>query len=149
MVSINRVLLAGTLTRDPELRETHSGREVASFSLAVNRRWRNREGEAQRETSFFPVVVWNGVAKNCAQDLTKGRSVVVEGRLQLRSYTAKSGEKRSVSEIVGEAVTFLPRRSPGGAAETRGTAEPALEAEMDENAAGGEEFTPGGVLFWS
>ena len=110
MVSINRVLIAGTLTRDPELRSTASGKDVTSFSLAVNRRWRNREGEQQKDTNFFPVVVWNGTAKTCAQYLAKGKSVMVEGRLQIRSYVSKSGEQKSVSEIIGESVTFLSPR---------------------------------------
>lgn len=107
MASLNKVFLMGNLTRDPELRYTPSGAAVANLGLAVNRRFKNASGEWQDEASFFTVVVWGRQAENCAQYLTKGRPVLVEGRLQQRSWETQDGQKRSVVEVVAENVQFL------------------------------------------
>lgn len=104
---LNRVILIGRLTRPPELRFTPGGTAVANFTLAVDRPFTNRQGE--RETDFIRIVVWGKQAENCANYLGKGRLVAVEGRLQVRSYQTPEGEKRIVSEVVGENVRFLDR----------------------------------------
>ncbi|MBT9172445.1 MAG: Single-stranded DNA-binding protein A [Syntrophomonadaceae bacterium] len=106
---LNRVTLIGRLTRDPELRYTPAGGvAVTTFTLAVNRRFR-AEGK-QREADFIPVVVWQKDAENCARYLVKGSLVAVEGRLQLRSYEDREGQKRNVAEVVAEHVQFLDTR---------------------------------------
>ena len=102
---LNRVILIGRLTRDPELRYTASGIPVAHFSLAVDRPFTNQMGE--RETDFIDIVVWRKLAEVCTNNLGKGRLVAVEGRLQIRSYETQDGQKRRVAEVVGENVRFL------------------------------------------
>jgi len=100
---LNRVILIGRLTRDPELRYTPNGTAVCSFSLAVNRKF-NKE-----ETDFIDIVVWRGLAENCANYLGKGRLAAVEGRLQIRSFETQDGQKRRVAEVVADDVRFLDR----------------------------------------
>jgi single-strand DNA-binding protein len=97
----NSVTLVGNLTRDPELRYTAGGRGVASFGLAVNRRYQVN-GEWQEQVSFFNVVAWGDLGENAAASLNKGNRIVVTGRLEQRSYDTKEGEKRSVTEVVAD-----------------------------------------------
>ncbi len=101
MASENNVTLVGNLTRDPELRFTQSGRGVASFGLAVNRRYQ-MNGEWQEETSFFNVVAWGDLGENASASLNKGSRIVVTGRLQQREYETREGEKRTVVEIIAD-----------------------------------------------
>ena len=98
MASENSVTLVGNLTRDPELRYTPSGAGVASFGLAVNRRYQVN-GEWQEQVSFFNIVAWTDLGENAAASLSKGMRVIVTGRLEQRSYETKDGEKRSVTEV--------------------------------------------------
>lgn len=109
---LNRIVLIGRLTRDPELRYTQSGVPVASFTLAVDRSFKNAQGE--RETDFINIVVWRQQAENCSQYLTKGKLAAVDGSLQLRSYTGNDGVKRTVSEVIADSVRFLSPREGGG-----------------------------------
>ena len=109
---LNRVVLIGRLTRDPELRFTQSGIAVASFTLAVDRNFRNAAGE--RETDFIDIVVWRQQAENCAQYLSKGKLAAVDGSLQIRSYEAKDGTKRKAAEVVADTVRFLSPKEGGG-----------------------------------
>ena len=100
MANGNTVTLIGNVTRDPELRFTPSGQGVASFGLAVNRRWQNRQNnEWEEATSFFNVVCWREMAENVAESITKGARIVVTGRLEQRSWETDQGEKRSVVEV--------------------------------------------------
>lgn len=105
---LNKVILIGRLTRDPELRYTPNGTAVCRFTLAVNRRF-NRE-----QTDFIDVVAWRGLAENCANYLGKGRLAAVDGSLQVRSYEAQDGQKRKVTEVVAEDIRFLDRGGTGG-----------------------------------
>ncbi len=97
------VTLVGNLTRDPELRFTTGGRGVASFGLAVNRRWQ-QNGEWQEQTSYFNVQAWAQLGENIAASLSKGARVIVSGRLEQRQYETQDGEKRSVVEVVADEV---------------------------------------------
>lgn len=108
---LNRVVLIGRLTQDPELRYTNSGTAVASFSLAVDRSRPNQAGE--RETDFINIVVWQKQAELCAQYLHKGRLAAVDGRLQIRAYENREGQKVRVAEVVAESVRFLDRGDGG------------------------------------
>lgn len=101
---MNHVVLIGRLTRDPELRYTPNGVAVTTFTLAVNRPFTNQAGE--QEADFIPVVAWQKLAENCANNLGKGRLVAVEGRLQIRSYE-KDGNKHRIAEVVASEVKFL------------------------------------------
>lgn len=101
----NRVILIGRLTREPELRHTPGGTPVASFTLAVDREFVNRQGE--RETDFINIVAWRKLGETCANHLSKGRLVAVEGRLQIRSYDDSQGIRRKAAEVVANTVKFL------------------------------------------
>lgn len=104
---LNRIILIGRLTRDPELKYTTNGTAVVNFTLAVNRKF-NRD-----ETDFIDIVAWRGLAENCANYLGKGRLAAVEGRLQIRSYEANDGTKRKVAEVIADDVRFLDKAGGG------------------------------------
>lgn len=104
---LNRVILIGRLTRDPELKYIPSGTPVVNFTLAVDRIFTNKQGE--RETDFVPIVVWRKTAENCANYLGKGSLVAVDGRLQVRSYE-QDGQRRYITEVVADDVRFLDKK---------------------------------------
>ncbi len=105
MANDNNLTLAGNLTRDPELRFTPSGQAMATFGLAVNRRWQNRQtNEWEEQTSFFDVKCWAQMAENVTESLTKGSRVVVSGRLEQRSWETDQGDKRSKVEVVADEI---------------------------------------------
>lgn len=104
---LNRVILIGRLTRDPELRYTPSGVAVTQFTLAVDRPFTSQGGE--READFIPVVVWRQAAEACANYLRKGRLTSVEGRIQVRNYENNEGKRVYVTEVVADNVRFLER----------------------------------------
>ena len=113
MASFNKVLLMGNLTRDPELRYTASGAAVASFGLAVNRKFKQGE-EWKDEVCFVDITVWAKQGENCAQYLNKGSLVFLEGRLNYQTWEADGGQKRSKLEVVANNVQFLgSKQSPG------------------------------------
>jgi len=107
--SFNQVTLMGNLTRDPELRQIPSGQSVCSFSLALNRSYKGSDGEWQEATDYVDVVAWAALGERVAQYVTKGRPVLVSGRLQSRSWE-QDGQKRSKLEVVAQDVTFLGGR---------------------------------------
>jgi len=113
MASLNKVLLIGNLTKDPELRYTPQGTAVTNLRLAVNRKYKDRNQELKEEVCFITVVAWDKQAEICNQYLQKGRPVFIEGRLQSRSWEDNAGQKRSVIEVRAERVQFLG--SPSGA----------------------------------
>lgn len=115
---LNKVMLIGNLTRDPELRYIPSGQAVASFGLATNRRWTDSSGEKREEAEFHEIVAWGKLAEICNQILSKGRKVYIEGRLQTRSWEAPDGTKRTRTEIIASemrALDYKPKE--GGVAE--------------------------------
>jgi len=105
--SLNRVILIGNLTADPEMRYTPSGTARTRFSIAINRQYKDSSGNLQEEVTFVPIVVWGSQAENCANYLSKGRSVAVDGRLRIDSFENAEGERRKVVEVVASAVQFL------------------------------------------
>lgn len=131
---LNRVVLIGRLTKDPELRYTQNGVAVASFTLAVDRNYKNAQGE--KETDFIPCVVFRQLAELCANYLAKGRLAAVDGRIQVRSYEAQDGQRRWVTEVLGENVRFL---SPKDNSSTGSSAAPdnfgsfAHEVSLDDD----------------
>jgi len=111
--SFNQAIIMGNLTRDPELRTTPGGQQVASFAVATNRTWQNASGERQEAADYHEVVAWGKLGELAAQYLSKGRKVMVVGRLQTQSWE-KDGVKRSRTEIVASDVNFVDSRGDGG-----------------------------------
>ncbi|MBF0253023.1 MAG: single-stranded DNA-binding protein [Candidatus Omnitrophica bacterium] len=105
--SLNKVFIMGNLTRDPELRYVPSGAAVASFTVAVNRVYKDKAGEKKEETSFIKVIIWGKMAEVCGEYLSKGKPVLVEGRLQSRSWEGTDGQKKSAVEVIASTVQFL------------------------------------------
>lgn len=122
---MNHITLIGRLTKNPDTRYTPNGVAVTTFTLAVDRPFKNQAGE--KETDFIQIVTWNKLAENCANHLGKGRLVAVEGRLQIRSYEAQDGQKRRVAEVVAGNVQFLDR-----AKESQDTTSSANDINLDD-----------------
>ena len=113
--NINRVILTGNLTRDPELRSLPSGMSVCSLRIASNTRRKNGStGEWEDKPNFFDITVWGAQGENCSRFLSKGRPVAIDGRLEWREWTAQDGAKRQSVEVVADAVQFLGGRDEGG-----------------------------------
>jgi len=130
---MNKVFLLGRLVRDPEIRTTQSGKMVTTFTLAVDRFGGGRDNNAD----FITIVTWDKLAENCGNSLTKGQRALVEGRLQIRSFDGKDGQKRWVTEVIAQSVEFLERRSSGAAG-------PAAESNASHDAAAqfGQDVAP-------
>ena len=140
---INKVMLFGNLTRDPELRALPTGMNVASFSLATNRVFKDRDGKNQEQTDFHNVVVFGRQADTVSQYLKKGSSAFVEGRLQTRNWDdKKTGEKKYRTEVVADRVQFGPRGSGSGAG-AHSTGSGQGEMPMEEEMSGSHSAGPG------
>lgn len=112
---MNKVILIGRLTRDPEVRTTTTGKAVTSFTLAVDRRFVRRDNsEGQQTADFIPIVTWNKLAEICGNNLSKGRRISVEGRIQVRTYDDQNGNKRYVTEVIADDVEFLDSKNSAG-----------------------------------
>ena len=116
---LNKIMLMGRLTRDPELRRTGSGTAVTSFTLAVDRDFKGQNGN--KETDFIDIVAWKGTAEFVSKYFTKGRMAVVEGRLQIRDWTDKDGGKRRSAEVVAENVYFGDSKKDAAGGDTSNT----------------------------
>lgn len=125
---LNHVILIGRLTRDPELRYTANGTAIATFSLAVERPFTNRDGE--KEVDFIRIVTWQKLAENCANHLGKGRLVAVDGRLQIRDYEDNQGQKRKSAEVVASDVRFLEWPSDSKGSKTDETPNEEMDSEI-------------------
>lgn len=113
-MNLNKVIIAGNLTRDPELRQTASGQNVCTVGVATNRVWNDPSGQKQQATEFHNVVLWGRLAEITNQYLKKGRLILIEGRLQTRSWDDKqTGQKKYKTEIVAETIQFGPQGSSG------------------------------------
>jgi single-strand DNA-binding protein len=146
-VSLNKVLIIGNLGRDPEMRYTPSGQAVTQFTVAVNRNWKDGQGEWQEETEWFRVVVWREAAERAAENLRKGGKVFVEGRLQTRQWEDKEGQKRYTTELVADRVTSLERRQEGqdsGGDESFAGARPGRPARVPAGPGGDGPSAPRG-----
>lgn len=122
---MNKVYLIGNLVKDPEVRTTTGGTNVATFRIAVQRKFKDQSGE--KVSDFFDIVVWRQLADLCAKYLTKGKKIAVAGELQTRSYDAKDGTKRYVTEIVGDDIEFLSPRGENEAPHTPTPAKPIVQ----------------------
>ena len=150
---LNRIIIMGRLTRDPELRRTQSGTAVTSFSLAVERDFRSQSGE--KETDFIDVVAWRNTAEFVNKYFSKGRTAVVEGRLQIREWTDQEGRKRRSAEVVADNIYFgdskrensdnvSPYYSDYGPPPQRGGRESSPSSEFSGRASGGVSAPRGG-----
>jgi single-strand DNA-binding protein len=108
---LNKVMLIGTLGRDPEMRYTPSGKPVTSFSMASSRSWISSDGERKEETEWFNVVAWGNLAEICNQHLSRGQQVYIEGRLQTRSWEDTNGQRHFRTEVVANEMIILGNRS--------------------------------------
>ena len=114
MASVNKVILIGNLGKDPDLRFTPGGQAVCTFSIATTEKWRDKQSnELKESTNWHNIVLWGKQAETAKQYLSKGSPVYIEGRIQTRSYDDKDGNKKWITEIVGQRLQFLGRRSAG------------------------------------
>ena len=125
---MNKVFLIGNLTRDPELRTTPSGKSVCTFTIAVNRKKKNKSQNEQPEADFFRITVWNGLGESCAKYLTKGRKVSVIGSVSCRTYEGNDGVTRASLEVEADDVEFLSSRDK----QETGGASPKYQRDEDE-----------------
>ncbi len=131
---LNRALVIGNLTRDPELKSLPSGIQVTSFSVATNRVWKDKNGAKQESTDYHNIVVFGRQAETAAQYLRKGSNVLVEGRMQTRSWDATDGSKKYRTEIVADRVQFGPRPGGASAGPSTPTSAPASKSEDQSEA---------------
>lgn len=130
--NINRVVLTGNLTRDPELRALSNGNSVCSLRLACNGRRKNNDTQQwEDQPNYFDITVWGAQGENCHRYLSKGRPVAIDGRLQWREFTDKDGNKRQAVDIVAESVQFLGGREDGPAGNSNGFSSSVRAAESD------------------
>ena len=129
-MDLNKAMIIGNLTRDPEIRTTNGGQNVASFGIATNRAWKDASGQKQEKAEFHNIGAWGKLADICGQYLNKGKKVYIEGRLQTRDWEAQDGTKRQRTEIVADNMIMLSRGGGefGGAAATD-DARPATAAQ--------------------
>jgi single-strand DNA-binding protein len=130
--NINRVILTGNLTRDPELRNTPSGTSVCKLRIATNTRRKDASGQWADKPNYFDVTVWGAQGENCATYLQKGRPVAIDGRLEWREWEAEGGGKRSAVEIIAESVQFLGGRNDDGGNGQRFTPESDVPADTSD-----------------
>jgi single-strand DNA-binding protein len=135
MASVNKVILIGNLGKDPDLRYTPSGQAVATFSLATNERYKDKDGQNVERAEWHNIVVWGKQAEMAKEYLKKGRQIFVEGRISYRTYDDREGNKRYVTEVVAQRIQFLGRR------EDMPESAPA-EVEVEQAAGGGGEDLP-------
>jgi len=145
MANFNKVMLMGNLTRDPELRYTPQGTAVAKLGIAVNRRWKDKNGELKDEVCYVTANVWDKQAEVCNQYLQKGRPVFIEGRLQYRSWQDNSGQKRNSLEVRVERIQFLGQPQ---AAQLKTEAAPVEEAAPQEAPAGNTDIPVQDDISW-
>ncbi|MDR4315011.1 single-stranded DNA-binding protein [Niallia circulans] len=143
---INRVVLCGRLTADPQLRYTSSGVATASFTLAVNRTFTNQQGE--READFINCVVWRKAAENVANYLRKGSLAGVDGRIQTRSYEGQDGKRVYVTEVIAESVQFLDTRNNDSQSNNRNNQSSNQSSQQNNNRSGyvDDPFAPGSQI---
>jgi single-strand DNA-binding protein len=145
---LNRVTLIGNLTRDPEIKSLPSGIKVCTFSLATNRVWKDKNGAKQEAVDYHNIVVFGKQAETVAQYMKKGSSILVEGRLQTRSWEDKnSGEKKYRTEIVADRTQFGPRNSSSGESSLGSTNKSKQEEELDSIEYPEEEINPEDIPF--
>ncbi|MCR4256412.1 MAG: single-stranded DNA-binding protein [Candidatus Uhrbacteria bacterium] len=133
-MDLNRAMIIGNVTRDPEVRTTPTGQSVCSFGIATNQQWNDAQGQKQQRTEFHNVVAWGKLAEICGQYLGKGRKTYIEGRLQTREWETPDGQKRTRTEIVVDNMIMLDRKDPSAAPRPAGSPAPAADASSSVQA---------------
>lgn len=142
-MNVNKAILVGRLTRDPDMRTTTSGQSVVTLSLATNNYWTDKSGTKQEKTEFHNIVLWGRLAEIASQYLTKGQECFIEGRLQTREYTAKDGAQKRVTEVVGENMQLGSRAQGSSQGSAPRSAVRPMEGSNQANApASAEEEIP-------
>ena len=127
---MNRIILLGRLVRDPEIRYTSTNKVVCQFTIAVDRPFPNQDG--QREADFVPIVIWGKQAEVCGNNLSKGQRVLVEGRLQIRSYEGKDGSQKYVTEVIADHFDFIERKADATQSAPQNVPAGAKQIPLDE-----------------
>ncbi|MBI3115145.1 MAG: single-stranded DNA-binding protein [Candidatus Kerfeldbacteria bacterium] len=144
-MNLNKAMVIGNLTRDPEARTTPSGQNVCSFGVATSRRWKDQaSGALKEDTQFHNIVAWGRLAETCSQYLKKGSKVYVEGRLQYRQWEDQSGAKRNRTEIVADTMIMLDRKGEGGGS---GSAQPPAASRQPKTDSNAEEVSVEDIPF--
>lgn len=142
-MDLNKVMLIGNVTRDPELRSTPSGQSVASFAIATNRVWKDpSSGERKSAAEFHNIVAWRKLAEICGQYLRKGSKVYVEGRLQTRSWQGQDGNKRYMTEVIMENMIMLDRKPSGDFSPSQNMPQQAASSSYPQSSAQGTPPQP-------
>jgi single-strand DNA-binding protein len=136
MAGVNKVILVGNLTRDPEVRYTKSDQAVASFGLATNETWKGKDGNREEKTEFHRVIAWGKLGEICGEYLSKGKQVYIEGKLQTRDWDDKDDNKRTTTEIVANNMTMLGQAGNSQSSPQGGSVN-----------SGGDEFEPDDIPF--
>lgn len=131
-MNLNRAMIIGNLTRDPETRTTPTGQTVCNFSVATSTSWVNAQGQKQERTEYHPIVAWGKLAEICQQYLGKGKKIYIEGRLQTREWEAQDGSKKQRTEIVAENMIMLDRAGSMPNAVPNPTIAPSSEPPLDK-----------------
>lgn len=146
-MNLNKAMIIGNLTRDPEIRTTPTGQSVASFSVATNYVWTDQSGQKRDKAEFHNVVAWRRLAEIIGQYLKKGSKVYIEGRMQTRDWVGQDGVKRYRTEIIAENMIMLDRAGAGAGGQMSRSSEPPMPAEpvidVEESVGGGEEGNSG------
>ena len=154
--SLNRAILIGNLTRDPELKYTPAGTAVCTFGVATNRSWTTQDGQTKEETQYHRIVAWQKLAELCGKLLTKGRKVYLEGRITYRTFTGKDGQQRSITEIVlddfivfsdGKRVVSEEKPVEKTSTEETSAAEAAATPQASTDTTGTENISPDDIPF--
>ncbi|MCK5616823.1 single-stranded DNA-binding protein [Candidatus Pacearchaeota archaeon] len=145
MSGVNKVILVGNLCRDPKLRHTKTGTAVASFSLATNERWKGKDGNKEEKTEFHRIVAWGKLGEICAEYLSKGKQVYIEGRLQTREWEDTDGNKKQTTEIVASNMTMLGQASGQASSSTGGSS--ASPGGQQSSGGGEEDFEDDDIPF--
>lgn len=131
-MNLNKVFLIGRIATDIEMKTTSSGQSVCTFSLATNRTWKGKDGQKQEESQFHRIVLWQKLAEIASQFLTKGSLVLIEGRIQNRSWEDKNGAKRYTTEIIGEGMQMGPRMQGGSSDPAKSFSAPKKQTEDED-----------------
>ena len=134
MRSVNKVILIGNLTRDPEMKETQSGQPITTFGIATNREWNTSDSERKKSTEFHEVVAWSKLAEICNNYLKKGKLVYLEGYLKTKSWETETGEKRFRTEVVLQDMIMLDKREQGHTEKAEKITEEKAEETTEEKA---------------
>ena len=134
---MNKVILSGRLVRDPELRYTQTGKAVANFTLAVNRRFSHNQ---EQTADFIPIVVWDKLAEVCSKYLTKGSQILVKGHLQIRDYVAQDGKKHYIAEVIAQELEFMGSKVATGNEQLQNQEQNISQEEITKDNAPDEEI---------